>query len=206
MLELSNIRKSFGDKLIIASVTLSLAAGKILCLTGPSGVGKTTLMEIMAGVTDPDKGTVRRSTDAALMFQDDVLIPWLTAEKAITYIMPSSIAPQEQKKHAVFWLEKYGLEPDMYPAAMSGGMRRRLSLARTFAANRRLIFLDEPFAFLDKERCCLVAEDIACHAEAGCGIVLTSHTTTPLEHQRFSLLSIRCMLVEHAPIVIDGNT
>lgn len=206
MLELSKVGKSFGDKVVIESATLSLAAGNILCLTGPSGVGKTTLLEIMAGVTQADRGLVTRNADVALMFQDDVLIPWLTAEKTLTYIMPASVPAQEQRERAVFWLEKFGLEPSMYPAAMSGGMRRRLSIARTFAANRRLILLDEPFAFLDEERCRLVSEEIANHAETGCGIILASHTTTPLEHQRFSLLPIRCMVLEHSPIVIPADS
>lgn len=206
MLELSRVSKSFAGKTVIESATLSLAAGEILCLTGPSGVGKTTLMEIMAGVTQPDRGTVTRNADAALMFQDDVLIPWLTAEKAITYIMSSSISAQEQRERAVFWLEKFGLEPGMYPAAMSGGMRRRLSIARTFAANRRLILLDEPFAFLDGERCGLVAEEIADHAKTGCGVILTSHTTAPFEDPRFALLPVRCLLVEHSPVVIHGDS
>lgn len=202
MLELLGVVKSFGGKAVIESATLSLAAGEVLCLTGPSGVGKTTLLEIMAGVTRPDRGTVKRDADAALMFQDDVLIPWLTAEEAIRYILPPSMAEHKQREHAALWLDKFGLERGTYPAAMSGGMRRRLSIARTFAAGRRLILLDEPFAFLDEDHCRRIAEEIAAHARAGCGIVLTSHTASPLENPVFSHVALRFAEVWHSPVVL----
>lgn len=202
MLELLGVGKAFGGKAVIESASLTLAAGGILCLTGPSGVGKTTLLEIMAGVTRPDRGTVKRDADAALMFQDDVLIPWLTAEEAIRYILPTDMAEQEQKERAAFWLTKFGLECGIYPAAMSGGMRRRLSIARTFAAARRLILLDEPFAFLDEDHCRLIAEEMAAHAQAGCAIVLTSHTAAPLEHPVFSQTAVRFAAVRHSPIIL----
>lgn len=203
MLELSGVRKLYGGRVVIESARLALAAGEILCLTGPSGVGKTTLLEIMAGVTRPDRGTVKRDAEAALMFQDDVLIPWLTAEETIRYILPSSMTEQAQRERAAFWLGRFGLEGGMYPAAMSGGMRRRLSIARTLAAGRSLILLDEPFAFLDEGHCRLIAEEMAAHALAGCGIVLTSHMATPLEHPVFSRISLRFAEVNHAPAVID---
>lgn len=203
MLELLGVGKAFDGKPVIESASLALAAGEILCLTSPSGVGKTTLLEIMAGVTRPDKGTVKRATDAALMFQDDVLIPWLTAEETIRYILPSSMAEHEQRERAAFWLNRFGLECGTCPAAMSGGMRRRLSLARTFAANRRLILLDEPFAFLDEGHCRLIAEELAAHAQAGCGIVLASHTAAPLEHPVFSQTALRFAAVRHSPVFLQ---
>lgn len=203
MLELANVGKTFGGKTVIESVNLFLAEGEILCLTGPSGVGKTTLLEIMAGVTRPDRGTVKRRTAPALMFQDDALIPWLTAEEAITYIFPPSMPTREQKERAAFWLCALGLAGDIYPAAMSGGMRRRLSIARTFASGRKCLLLDEPFAFLDAAMCDVVAGAIADHAGAGCGIVLTSHMRGPLENPRFADLPLSFIVADRSPVHIE---
>lgn len=202
MLELDGVGKSYGGKTVIESASLSLAAGEIICLTGPSGVGKTTLLEIMAGTARPDRGTVRRSVEAALMFQDDVLIPWLTAEETIAYILPPALTHGEEKTRAAFWLEKFGLERGMHPAAMSGGMRRRLSLARTLAADRPLILLDEPFAFLDERYCRIIAGEIAAHAAVGRGVVLTSHTALPLMPPHFPGPPPRFIAVERAPVII----
>lgn len=202
MLELSNVSKSFGGKTVVESASLSVNAGEILCLTGPSGVGKTTLLEIMAGLVRPDAGAVKRSADAAFLFQDDVLIPWLTAEETVAYILPKTMTENEKKECAACWLKKFELEGGLYPAAMSGGMRRRLSMARTFAANRRLILLDEPFAFLDEERRLIVAKEMAACATAGCAMVLTGHTATPLEHSMFAEISLRFAGFASAPVSV----
>ncbi|MDR3176815.1 MAG: ATP-binding cassette domain-containing protein [Desulfovibrio sp.] len=179
MLELANVCKSFAGKTVIRSATLSLRAGEVICLTGPSGTGKTTLLEIMAGVISPDGGRVKRSGAAALMFQDDVLIPWLTAERAVAYILP--VPEKEGGKIAAARLKQFGLERGLRPGAMSGGMRRRLSLARTLAAERPILLLDEPFAFLDAAWIRVVCEEIAAQAGAGRGVVIATHVTEPLD-------------------------
>lgn len=205
MLELSGVGKSFGGAVVIASASLTLKKGEVLCLTGPSGVGKTTLLEIMAGVTRPGRGTVKRASPPALMFQDDVLIPWLTAEEAIAYIFPPAMPESEQKERAAYWLKRFGLERTLYPAAMSGGMRRRLSMARAFAAGRECVLLDEPFAFLDDALCDVVADTIADCAATGCAIALASHTTAPLESARFAGLPLRCIPVDRTPVRIGDS-
>jgi NitT/TauT family transport system ATP-binding protein len=203
VLELRNVAKSFDGKVVIASASLALRAGEVLCLTGPSGVGKTTLLEIAAGVTAPDTGSVVRSGAASLMFQDDVLIPWLTAEEAVTYILPENMPETERRDRAAIWLRRFELEGVLYPAAMSGGMRRRLSMARAFAAKRPLLLLDEPFAFLDPDRCRTVAEEVARHAREGGAVMLTSHATDPLRAEALANLPVRLLAVEHAPVVIE---
>ena len=202
MLELYGISKLFGGRTVIASASLTLKEGEVLCLTGPSGIGKTTLLEITAGVTFPDKGNVARSAKASLMFQDDVLIPWLTAEEAVMYILPESMPENERRERATYWLHRFELNGGLYPATMSGGMRRRLSLARAFAAQTPLLLLDEPFAFLDPERCRAVAEEIARHAREGGIVMLTSHTTAPLHAGALADMPLRLLAVEQFPIVI----
>jgi ABC-type nitrate/sulfonate/bicarbonate transport system ATPase subunit len=174
-----------------------------LCLTGPSGIGKSTLLEMAAGILRPDKGTVCRQASVALMFQDDALIPWLTAEANIGYILPAGVSPSEGARRAAIWLRRFGLESWQYPPAMSGGMRRRLSLARTFAAERPLLILDEPFAFLDEDWQTVVAEETARHAANGGAILLASHTTAPFSPASLAKATYRVVPVEETPIIID---
>lgn len=212
MLAVSDVAKSFAGKTVIASASLTLAAGEILVLTGPSGVGKSTLLEIAAGVTAPDSGRVRRGAEPALMFQDNALIPWLTARENILYILPPDAGSGTDGRtgretltdRADRWLGRFQLDADQYPAAMSGGMRRRLSLARTFAAGRKLILLDEPFAFLDAQWQRLIAEEIAAHAGAGCAVLLTTHATGPLERWNAGR-PWREIAVNASPAVIGGG-
>lgn len=203
LLSVCGVAKKYGAAPIIKSATFSLQAGEILCFTGPSGVGKSTLLEIAAGVLRPDTGTVVRHGRPALMFQDDVLVPWLNAEEAITYILPDSLRKEERSARATRWLTRFGLKGDQRPAAMSGGMRRRLSLARTFAAARPLIFLDEPFAFLDGDNQRVVAEEIAVHAAGNCGIVLATHTTEPLSLACLAGRACRVIPVEQSPVNVE---
>jgi ABC-type nitrate/sulfonate/bicarbonate transport system ATPase subunit len=194
LLEAAGIAKSRDGRPVIASASLALNRGEIICLTGPSGVGKTTLLEILAGILAPDKGTLRLGTPPALMFQDEAIIPWLNAEANIAYILhrdrPAGTAAE--------WLERFGLEKDLLPTAMSGGMRRRLSLARTFASGRKLLLFDEPFAFLDEAWQRIAAEEMSARASLGCGLILASHTLQPLPRAALS----RVIAMEGRPVVI----
>jgi len=203
LLELHGVSKRFEKKQIIASATLSVGAGEILCLTGPSGIGKTTLLEIMAGVVSPDGGTVERHVKPALMFQDKALIPWLTAEANITYILPADMTRKEMTETAEMWLAFFGLEKTQYPSAMSGGMRRRLSLARTFASGRPLLLLDEPFAFLDDAWQKKIAVQISSSIRKGAAVILTSHTVAFLEFSYFERIPYRIVSITESPFVIN---
>jgi NitT/TauT family transport system ATP-binding protein len=204
MLELKGAAKSRGGKPVVASATLRLGPGELLCLSGPSGIGKSTLLEMMAGILSPDAGSVRREVPASLAFQDDALIPWLTAEANIRYILPRELPPEKAARRAAFWLPRFGLQAGEYPSAMSGGMRRRLSLARAFAAGRKLLFLDEPFAFLDESWQKAVAEEIAAQVEAGAGIVLASHSTEPFSLSCLARLPCRFFTLTETPVVLRG--
>ena len=174
MLELQDVHKSYAGRKILAGLSLALAAGEILCLTGPSGSGKSTALEIMAGLIRPEQGRVRRDTEISLLFQDDALIHWLNAANNLAYILPP------KTRFIPRWLERFGLAGETYPPAMSGGMRRRLGLARAFAAGRKVILLDEPFAFLDQAWQETVAEEIAAQAAAGASLALTAHSPDTL--------------------------
>jgi ABC-type nitrate/sulfonate/bicarbonate transport system ATPase subunit len=197
MLTVNGITKSYGRRRVIGSASFRLPAGEILCLTGPSGIGKTTLLEIIAGIVPPDGGTVQKSGKPSLLFQDNVLIPWLNAAANVQYILSPALPVADTEARAQRWLCRFGLEEAQFPAAMSGGMLRRLALARTFAATCPLLLLDEPFAFLDEAWQRIVAEEMASHAANGGSILVTSHTVAPLSWNCFdgvrrSILQLSC--------------
>ena len=200
MLELINVSKSWAGRLIVAEAALSLKRGQAVCLSGPSGAGKSTLLELMAGLIRPDQGLIRRAAPAALLFQDDALIPWLTAAENLTYILPGRMTKREATARAGLWLERFGLEEKTCPAAMSGGMRRRLGLARLFASGRSLLLLDEPFAFLDQDRQMVAAQEMAAAVTAGAALVLTSHDLAPLSFPSFAGLDCRIIRAQETPL------
>ena len=190
MLHLDRVGKQFAGQWVIDSVSLRAAAGEVLCLSGPSGVGKSTLLELMAGITKLDRGSIVRGGPVSLAFQDDALIPWLTAQENVAYALNPAFSPEEREKKSLVWLGQFGLEAHSRPAAMSGGMRRRLGMARAFAAERPILLLDEPFAFLDPDWQTAVAREIARVAEQGTCLVLASHTVEPLAAGPHRLLAI----------------
>jgi NitT/TauT family transport system ATP-binding protein len=200
MLTVKDVKKRYGRHLVIDSASLSLPAGEIVCLTGPSGIGKTTLLEIIAGLVPPDEGEVRVKGKVSLLFQDNALIPWLSAAANIRYILPSDLPVAEAETRAERWLRRFGIEGGQFPAAMSGGMLRRLALARAFAAACPLILLDEPFAFLDEAWQRVVAEETAAHAAGGGSVLVTSHTFAPLNWDCFADIVCRIVELSHAPI------
>jgi ABC-type multidrug transport system ATPase subunit len=198
LLELKEIGKKYGKKQILKSVNLSLEEGMILALLGPSGIGKSTILEIMANLVMPNNGQVLSHGKISFMFQDDVLIPWLSAHENLTFVL-------SDKNNSPFvaseWLAHFGLEKDIYPAAMSGGMKRRLSLARTFSVDRPVIILDEPFAFLDANWEKVVLDLIMEMAKKGKSIVFSGHTMTPLITETIGS-RLKIIKTETSPIVI----
>ena len=202
MLRLTRVSKHFSEKQVIASVTLLVKAGEMVCFTGPSGIGKTTLLEMIAGVIPADNGTIERHSVPALMFQDDVLMPWLTALANIKYIMPDNLPQGVATDIARDWLAFFELQEAIFPADMSGGMRRRLSLARTFASGRKLLLMDEPFAFLDEAWQEKIAKEIAAFAAKGSSIILTSHTTGFMDLPCFIPVPFRVFSLTESPITI----
>jgi ABC-type nitrate/sulfonate/bicarbonate transport system ATPase subunit len=179
LLVASHVRKSYRGRTVLEDVSATLRPGAVTLFSAPSGSGKSTLLEILAGVQAPDGGTVLRSAPASLMFQDNALVPSLDAAGNLAYILPRGIPAGERRSRIGRWLRIFGLEGDMFPRNMSSGMRRRLSLARTFMAERPVILLDEPFAFLDDRWHEAVAAQIRGKAQAGGTVALAGHGATP---------------------------
>ena len=133
---------------ILDHFSFSAKAGERICIKGVSGKGKTTLLRLLAGLEKPSAGTITLPPGCrtTMVFQEDRLLPWLTAK--------GNVALCAGEPEAERWLTAFGLQKEMdeYPAALSGGMCRRVALARAVAAAPDLLLLDEAFKGIDPAR------------------------------------------------------
>ncbi|MCL2368204.1 MAG: ATP-binding cassette domain-containing protein [Oscillospiraceae bacterium] len=147
MISFQNVILDYPDERVLDGFTLDLPTDGITCLSGPSGCGKTSLLRIIAGIMTPTSGLVTGLPEKpAILFQEDRLIPHLSAEQNIAAVLPSDRAHE-----AGLWLQRVELQDDAdkRPRDLSGGMRRRVALARTLAYGGDFLLLDEPFTGLD---------------------------------------------------------
>lgn len=133
-------------------VDLEVGAGQFASIVGPSGCGKSTLLRVLAGLATPDAGTARTGGRPAYMPQRDALLPWRrTLGNAALGAELAGVPPAEAREAARALLGRFGLAgfERAWPSQLSGGMRQRLALLRTFLAPRDVLLLDEPFGALD---------------------------------------------------------
>ena len=144
----------------VSDVTLSVAPGEFVSVVGPTGCGKSTLLNVAAGLLEPSRGTVHVFGEplrginrrAGYMFQSEALMPWRTALANVTTGLEFRGVPLAKARgQAEQWLRRVGLGGfgDLYPHQLSGGMRKRTSLAQTLVLDPDLILMDEPFSALD---------------------------------------------------------
>jgi NitT/TauT family transport system ATP-binding protein len=166
-LVLDNITCTFIDRhdrtqryTAVRDVTLAIAPGEFVSVVGPTGCGKSTLLNVAAGLLEPSAGSVRVfgeplagiNSRAGYMFQSEALMPWRTARENVMAGLQFRAVPQaEAAKRADDWLKRVGLGGfgDRYPHQLSGGMRKRTSLAQTLVLDPDIILMDEPFSALD---------------------------------------------------------
>lgn len=143
---LDKVSRSFDGRQVLQNVSMELPKRGAVCFFGPSGCGKTTLLRLICGLDKPDSGRVQvpQGTRFSCHFQEDRLLPWYTAEE--------NLRLADEDIDAQAWLDKV-LLPDagkLYPDELSGGMRRRVSLARALAHDSDVLVLDEPVRELDE--------------------------------------------------------
>jgi len=139
------ISKSYGKTPVLRDVSLDVRPADVLALRGASGSGKTTLLMIFASLLKKDKGEIEKEGGVSFLFQEDRLLPWLTVKENILFV--------NNRADVEALLELVSLQgtENMYPEELSGGMKRRLAIARTLAGKGATVFLDEPFTGLDEE-------------------------------------------------------
>ncbi len=142
---------SWGEKALCQHLNLRLRGGKTSVLLGASGIGKSTLLRLVAGLVTPHAGTIRGAQGSvAWMGQQDLLYPWLTVLENVMLAARMS-GEKADRPRALALLEqvKLSAEAQALPHQLSGGMRQRVALARTLYAQRAVVLMDEPFATLD---------------------------------------------------------
>ena len=156
------IARRYGPTTIFEDVWFGIARGEFACLVGHSGCGKTTILNILAGLESPDEGAVivdgteiaGPSLDRAVIFQGHALMPWMTAAGNVAFALSCRHRDWSRAKcdaAARDALKRVGLShaADRKPAELSGGMKQRVGIARALALNPKMLLMDEPFSALD---------------------------------------------------------
>ena len=168
MLTFDNISYTYhtksGETTAVKDLSFTVEKGQFVSVIGPSGCGKTTILSLAAGILAPSSGEVRRGGgEFGYMLQRDALFSWRTVEQNI--FLPLEVKKRntpEMRAKAVSLAEKYGLKDFLKktPSQLSGGMRQRVALIRTLAAEPEILLLDEPFSALDYQTRLEVCDDV----------------------------------------------
>ena len=172
-------RKQFADALVLQDVAFTITPGSFTALVGPSGAGKSTLLNIVSGLDDDFVGRLDwndgRPGRVAYVFQEPRLMPWLTARRNIELVLPDPAAAGDRVDHL---LSRVGLagRGDAFPGELSGGMQRRIALARAMVIEPDVLLLDEPFSSLDEPTAERLRELlIGLWREQGNAVLLVTH-------------------------------
>ena len=153
LIEVKNVTKSFDDLLVLDSISLNVQKGECVVIVGPSGVGKSTLLRIIAGLEIPDSGTVKVSTDkVSMVFQGSALLNSYTVGENIALALNNhKFINEEKEKKILENLKLIGLEKyvNYFPDQLSGGQKKRVGFARAIASKPEIILYDEPTTGLD---------------------------------------------------------
>ncbi len=158
--EITGVSQRYGERQVLEAIDLAVAPGEFVSLVGPSGCGKSTLLKVLAGLLAPSSGgasvggqpTTGRRGLVAYMPQRDLLLPWRRAlENAVLGAQIAGVPVPVARERARGMFEQFGLAgfEKSWPGELSGGMRQRLALLRTFLLDRDVLLLDEPFGALD---------------------------------------------------------
>lgn len=193
-IEFKNIKKAYGNKVILDDFNLSVAQGEFVTVIGSSGCGKTTALKMVNGLIEPTSGDIfvdgenireknmtefRRNIGYAI--QGSVLFPHMTVEQNIAYV-PNLLNKKDKEKTKLAvskWMKLVGLDDELkgrYPSELSGGQQQRVGIARALAASPNILLMDEPFGAVDEiTRGQLQNELKQIHEKTGITILFVTH-------------------------------
>lgn len=193
-IEFKNIKKAYGDKVILEQFNLSVVKGEFVTIVGSSGCGKTTMLKMVNGLIKPSEGDIfvdgenikskdiielRRNIGYAI--QGSILFPHMTVEQNISYV-PNLLNKKNRTKTKMAvekWMRIVGLDEELkerYPAELSGGQQQRVGIARALAASPDILLMDEPFGAVDEiTRGQLQNELKQIHSKTGITILFVTH-------------------------------
>lgn len=197
MLKVKNLNKAFHNKKILDEIAFEVTPGEIAVFLGESGVGKSTLLRILANLEKPDSGdfelngkklkleTINKNHLIGMIFQSFNLFEHMTTLENIVFV----IEKVEKKSHdtamqiALNLLHQFGLteKANVYPSDLSGGQKQRLAIARSLALNPQIMCFDEPTSALDPTLTNFVAQNITALAKNGLIVLVATHDTTLLK-------------------------
>ena len=186
-ISIQNVSRSYGSTRALADVSFSVAEGEFCCVVGPSGCGKTTLLRAIAGLDDPDGGSILvgggpvtgPGLDRGMVFQEYALFPWRTVRGNIRFGLdrPACDCPDCEARVREL-IDLVGLDgfEDAYPKELSGGMKQRVGIARALAPDPEILLMDEPFGSVDaRTRDRLHAELLDIWTHTGQTVVFVTH-------------------------------
>lgn len=201
-----NVSKSFfnlqrGVYKVITNLNFSITEPGLYCINGRSGVGKTTVLNMISGVLKPDDGqiTVEPSKEISYCFQDNLLLPWLNVMDNLLLVLSSrSKLSNEDKVEKIKKLLVYfqmETKSNSLPSQLSGGQKQRINIIRSLLVGSKIVLLDEPFSFLDKKTFTLTEKYITDYSKKHNAIVIiiTHRLPTKLKsiNKLFTLISER---------------
>lgn len=207
-LSIEGIRRDYGSRVVFRDVWFGLERGEFVALIGHSGCGKTTILNILAGLEAPDAGVIVMdgkevsgpALDRAVIFQSHALLPWLSAQGNVAFAVRSRHKDWSRAKvqdHAHQVLELVGLADAAHrkPSELSGGMKQRVGIARALAIEPQLLLMDEPFSALDAlTRGTLQDEVLRLVSDAGQTAFMITHDV-----DEAILLADRILLMTNGP-------
>lgn len=186
MLKLNNISKSYKTNQVLKDFTMACPTVGVVALMGASGIGKTTLLNIIAGLEKADAGEIETTfKKVSYKFQEPRLIPWLTAKENIVAVCDDS-----EKADKLLDAVELAESANKYPSELSGGMQQRVALARALSFGGDLLLLDEPFSAVDAETKNVLIRAIKDYSKDN-AVILVTHDLSEAEELNAEIITVK---------------